>query len=163
MALLNTYTNDNKEIETGLTITYAKTKVFGVWVAEPIIATGASVTYTEAWEYRRFAVGTFKYIGLDYSTAIACANAMNAKYTRTTQVSVWDPVGQSMYDAEFVDKDGGSMPMADVSVQKTAGHMYEVIVSVRETDTRMRMDGTEEPEDLFEDENERNYSEFNLS
>lgn len=41
---------------------------------------------------------------------------MVAEYTRPTIISKWDPTGQSMYDAEFIDVDGGTVLMADVNV-----------------------------------------------
>lgn len=116
MGLLTTYTDANKVIDSGLTISYSKSKVFGSWTATSTTASTASVTYNEAWEYRRHAQGTFRYVGMDYDTALSCANAMVTKYTRSTIISKWDPTGQSMYNAEFIDVSGGNVPMADVAI-----------------------------------------------
>lgn len=116
MGLLTTYTDANKVIDSGLSITYSKSKVFGSWTATSTTASTASVTYNEAWEYRRHAQGTFRYVGMDYDTALSCANAMVTKYTRSTIISKWDPTGQSMYNAEFIDVSGGNVPMADVAI-----------------------------------------------
>lgn len=116
MGLLTTYTDENKVIDSGLTISYSKSKVFGSWTATSMTASTASVTYNEAWEYRRFARGTFRYVGMDYDTARACAAAMVTKYTRSTIISKWDPTGQDMYNAEFVDVNGGNIAMADVAI-----------------------------------------------
>ena len=87
---------------------------------------------------------------------------MIAEYTRSTIISKWDPTGQSMYNAEFVDADGGTVLMADVNVQKTAGHMYEVVVQVREQDIRMRINGSAGLSSLFTTENQRQYPEFDI-
>lgn len=46
--------------------------------------------------------------------------------------------------------------MADISIQQRAGCMYDVVVSVREDDTRMRT-GPTTPEALFGAENMRDY------
>ena len=159
MGLLTTWGDDNKVIESGLTVTYSKSKTFGSWTAEST-GSSASVTYTEAWEYRRFASGVLKYVGMSYDAALSCAAAMNEAYARSTKISKWDPTGQSMYSAEFIDVDGGSILMADVSVQKTAGHMYEVVVQVSETDARLRISGAASPADLFTAENQRTYTGF---
>lgn len=162
MALLTAWTDDNKIIDSGLTISYSKSKVFGSWTATSTTASTASVTYNEAWEYRRFASGTFRYVGMDYDTSLRCAQAMVAEYSRPTIISKWDPTGQSMYNAEFIDVDGGTVLMADVNVQNTAGHMYEVVVQVREQDMRMRINGSAGPSSLFTTENQRQYPEFDI-
>ena len=158
MALLTTWTDNNKVIEQGLTITYSVSKTFGTWTATSSTASSAVEVYTQAWEIRRFAKATFKYVGLDYTSAKSCAQAMATAYTRTTKVSVWDPTGQSMYDPEFVDIDGGSVLMADISIQHVEGHMYEVIISIGEEDTRMRRHLPVSVESLFTTENNRTYS-----
>lgn len=115
MGLLSAYTDDNKVIQSGLTITYSKSKVFGQWVAASM-GSSSTVTYTEAWEYRRFAKGNFKFVGMDYESALSCANDMASKYVRDTKLSKWDPTGQSMFNAEFIVVDGGSVLMAEVAV-----------------------------------------------
>lgn len=95
MALLTTYTDANKVIDQGLTITYSIAKVFGNW--KQTAAYGASeYVYGSAWELRRIAKGTFRYVGLDYDTAKTCAEAMTTQYTRQTEVSNWDPSSFAM-------------------------------------------------------------------
>lgn len=160
MGLINQYSDDCKVITNGLQVNYTRSKKFGNWVANSTTASTASVTYTECWEIRRFAKGTFKYVGLSYDAALECAEDMATKYTRTTKVSKWDTTGQSMYDPEFVDIDGGKIKMTDISINKTSGHLYEVIVNVNETDTRERRHIPASIETLFALENARDYSEL---
>ena len=78
---------------------------------------------------------------------------MISKYTRSYKVSDWNGSG------EFQDIDGGSICMADVVIQKRAGHMYDVVVSVREDDSRNRVASYSSPETLFTMENRRDYDE----
>ena len=49
--------------------------------------------------------------------------------------------------------------MADVVIQKRAGHMYDVLVSVREDDSRNRVASISNPATLFTTENRRDYDE----
>jgi len=73
-------------------------------------------------------------------------------YTRSVKTSEWNDAGS------FVDRDGGSTCMADISVQKRSGHIYDVVISVREDDTRIRTSSTS-PSSLFTTENNRDYEE----
>jgi len=73
-------------------------------------------------------------------------------YTRDFKVSEWDGSGV------FVDKNGGSTCMADISIQKRNGHMYDVVISVREDDSRTRTTSLS-PSSLFTTENNRDYEE----
>ena len=45
------------------------------------------------WEYHRYCMKTYSYVGMDLATANACAAAMIAKYTRLFYVSVWTDNG----------------------------------------------------------------------
>lgn len=51
--------------------------------------------------------------------------------------------------------------MADISIQQQQGHMYSVIVNVREDDTKLRTDAQaqsiSDPSALFSAENARDY------
>lgn len=49
--------------------------------------------------------------------------------------------------------------MADVVIQKRAGQMYDVVVSVREDDSRNRVASVFDPSVLFSTENNRDYDE----
>ena len=46
--------------------------------------------------------------------------------------------------------------MADICIQQQEGHMYSVIVNVREDDVRLRTYSTD-PASLFSAENQRDY------
>ena len=77
---------------------------------------------------------------------------MIAKYTRSVKVSDW-------YGAdEFRDIDGGTICMAEITIQKRAGHMYDVVVNVREDDAKNRV-ASWTPSSLFTTENNRDYDE----
>ena len=81
-----------------------------------------------------------------------CASDMIEKYTRSFTVSEWDGNGA------FVDISGGTVCMADVSIQKVQGHMYSVVVNVREDDCKLRRNSTT-PSALFTVEDRRDYDE----
>ena len=87
---------------------------------------------------------------MDRGTANACAAAMIAKYTRLFYVSVWTAAGT------WTVEQGGTIPMAEVTVQQRAGCMYDVLVSVREDDVRLTRDPVD-PATLFTAENARDY------
>lgn len=76
---------------------------------------------------------------------------MITKYTRSVKVSEWGT-------GEFSDIDGGTICMADITIQKREGHMYDVVVSVREDDSRNRR-ASWTPSSLFTAENNRDYDE----
>jgi len=90
------------------------------------------------------------YVGMDLTTANACAAAMITKYTRPFYVSSWTDSGTW----EVVP--GGSMLMAEVTVQQRAGCMYDVMINVREDDVRMSKTAVS-PTSLFTSENARDY------
>ena len=78
---------------------------------------------------------------------------MITKYTRPFKISEW--VGAT----EFTDINGGNICMADIVIQKRAGQMYDVVVSVREDDSRNRVASLLDPSVLFYTENNRDYDE----
>jgi len=151
MALLNYYDSRNRVIDTGLTITYNKRRIYGDWVH----TVGAGQDhYYQAWEMTRYAKKSYRYVGMDYATAQLCAAAMATKYTRTEKDSVWDLND----DAEFAESATGSdILMADIVIQHNDGCMYSVSVSVNETDTRMRRTPPVTVASLFSAENSRDY------
>lgn len=94
------------------------------------------------------------YVGMDLATAQACAAAMVAKYTRSYTMSEWNTSGSSA--GTFTDVSGGSVCMADISVQQEVGCMYSVVVNVREDDVKLRTTSTT-PSSLFTTEDNRDY------
>ena len=150
MGLLTSYSSANRVIVTDKTVTYSKNKIYGQWS----YASGTTIqTLGSVWEYHRYCNKTYMYVGMDRSTAQTCANAMITKYTRTFKVSEWNSS-----TGTFTDTSGGSVCMADITIQKKAGHMYDVVVSVREDDCRNKTTSVT-PSSLFSTENARDYDE----
>ena len=151
MGLLNYYDSRNRVIDTDLMVSYDKRKIYGDWAH----TVGAGQDhYYEAWEMTRTARKTYKYVGMDHDTALACAAAMKAKYTRTQKDSVWDLND----DGEFSESlNGSSILMADITPTHNDGCMWSVVVSVSETDTRMRRSFSGDVASLFVNEDSRDY------
>lgn len=152
MGLLTTYTDVNCVVDTALQVNYTRRIVFGQWVKSTITSSSASTTYTQAWEYARAAVKTYRYVGLDEATARECASAMRALYTRTSKTSVWNGT-----TGEFDTIVSGDILMADVVAQHDDGDAWFVTVSVHEQDTRMNLLSNINPESLFGSERSRDY------
>ena len=86
MGLINTYTDANKVTDTALKVQYAvvpdKYTSTG-WVEDPDSGAESCVTYERIfYRVHRYATKSYSYVGMDYSTAVACQNAKVAKYTR---------------------------------------------------------------------------------
>lgn len=152
MALLTTWTAANRVITTEKVVTYSRSKIYGSW------KWGDAIVYTlnEAWEYHRFCSKTYSYVGLTKAAAVSCATAMVAYYTRATKVSYFSDSGNTA--GSFLVQDGGTVCMADVSPRMTAGGMWQVDISVREDDARIRRESVS-PDSLFTTENAREYDE----
>ena len=116
---------NNRVVFNSKVVTYSKGRIYGAWNYTGM--PGQITTYDWVWEYHRYCAKTYVYVGMDISTANSCAQAMIAKYTRTFKVSDWNST-----TGAFEDDDGGSMCMADIAVQQRDGHMYEVVINVRE-------------------------------
>ena len=149
MGLLSTWNDSNKVVISDKVVTYSSQLVFGEWSYNS--APNVITTLYNAWEFHRYCVKTYMYVGMDRTTAGNCATAMVTKYTRDYKYSKWDNT-----NGIFVDENAGSMCMADIAIQQREGHMYDVIVSVREDDSRMRTNPTS-PASLFTAENQRDY------
>lgn len=151
MALLNTYGAANRVVTEDKVVTYSINRVQGEWTY--IISSNQWYTYYTVFEYHRYCTKTYSYVGMDLTTARNCAAAMVTKYTRNFENSDWDED-----TGTFNDVYGGSMCMADIAIQQTAGRMYSVIVSVREDDAKVRTT-IMSPVNVFTDENNRDYDE----
>ena len=155
MALLQTYGAGNRVIINDKSVTYSQARVTGTWESEED-AFGNKTTYSWMWQFHRYCQKSYKYVGMDLPTANACAAAMISKYSRTFYVSTWNPAMATKGNFEVVI--GGIMPMADVAVQQVNGCMYEVIINVREDDSRLTKAAPEtDIASLFANENERDY------
>lgn len=150
MALLETYGEVNRVVETGLSVTYSKTRTFGYWSH---VMLNVDESYTEAWTYRRRATKSYRYTGMTLDAAKACAADMRDYYTRAQKVSVWDLND----DREFAEPAvANSLCMADIAVVPVSASMYEVRVQVNEDDERMRR-ASLAPDALFTTEKSRQY------
>lgn len=150
MGLLKSYSKSNRVIITDKTVTYSKNRIYGQWSWVDILVVR---TIGWAWEYHRYCHKSYKYVGMDRGTAQKCAEAMITKYTRSTKISNFNTS-----TGTFTDSDGGSNCMADITIQKRDGCMYDVVVTVREDDTRIRTT-SHTPSLLFTAENNRDYDE----
>lgn len=150
MGLLNSYSSANRVVLNGKTVSYSKSRIYGQW---SYVSGVSVVTIYQAWEYHRYCQKTYQYVGMDYTTASKCAEEMIKKYTRSYDISEWNS-----NTGTFTDKTGSSMCMADVTIQKVAGHLYNVIISVREDDAKIRTTSLT-PSGLFVAENNRDYDE----
>lgn len=152
MALLSNYSSANLVITEGKTVSYSQTRIYGSWS----YTSGTTVTtYTEAWEFHRYCSMSFEYVGMTYSAAMSCAEALVEKYTRSFKLSEWDSS-----QGVFVSTSGGSVPMASVAVAYDGGNAYSVRVSVREDDTRLKRTAPGEVSSLFSEEDSRSYEEY---
>lgn len=152
MALLNSWSSANRVVANDKVVTYSRQRIYGSWTY--LQAINIEYTYHSVWEYHRYCSKSYMYVGMDINTANSCAAAMVTKYTRSFKISDWYYSGE--HAGTFQDIDGGSMCMADISIQQREGHMYDVIVNVREDDVRLRTNITS-PQSLFTSENNRDY------
>lgn len=133
--LLNYYDERNRVIDKGLAVCKNRQRVLGSWTGNTLVASAASVTYGHMWRSTRTATMGYRYVGMDLTTAKACAAAMAAYWTRSTTVSTWDSVAGDMGD--WLTVSGGSVLMASISVVRAGeGPMYDVEIEVRERDEK---------------------------
>lgn len=151
-SLINSYSAANRVVDTALAIRYSKTRITGVWSFTNLSVT---TTWTEAWSYMRTATKSYRYVGMTLAAARTCAAEMRTKYQRDTKYSKWSPNATTQ---EFKDESGGSMAMADVALNRVGGGMYEVVISVNETDSKIRLADAAFA-GLFAAENNRDYDE----
>lgn len=150
MALLETYGEVNRVVETGLSVSYSKTRTFGYWHH---VMLNVEEDYTEAWTYRRRATKSYRYVGMTYEAAQTCAADMRKLYNRDQKMSVWDLND----NREFAEPSTpNKVVMADVAVTYAGGSMYDVRVEVNEDDERMRR-ASLAPDALFTAEKSRDY------
>ena len=135
MGLLTTWGIDNKVITKGKTVIKDENLIFGTWTGTSVVASAASVTYGTMWKYQRKCTYSYMYVGMDYDTALDCANTLATYYTRNTSHYTWVQTAGQMGD--WVKRTGGQMLMTRISVIHTDGKMWSVTVDVDETDTIM--------------------------
>lgn len=151
MGLLTSYGANNRVVFNDKVVTYSRQRIYGQWT---YVMLNVETTRYWVWEYHRYCSKSYMYVGMDLATAQSCAQAMVTKYTRSTKISVWQDSGSAA--GTFIDEDGGTVCMADISIQQQEGHMYSVVVNVREDDVKLRTYSTT-PSGLFTTENQRDY------
>ena len=154
MALLTTATEANRVVDTALGVTYTRRKIYGSWT---YVQLNVTTTITEVWEYVRRAVKSYKYVGLDETTADSLAATLRTYYTRATKTSEFDTIEGSSTYGQFKHVAAGDVPMADVVCQHEDGGMWSVVVSVNEEDTRTSRSASESFATLFSAEDARGY------
>ncbi len=133
--LLNYYDARNRVIDRGLAVCKDSQRVLGSWTGETVVASGASTTYGSMWRKTRTATMSYRYVGMDLTTAKACAAAMATYWTRKTKYYVWNSMAGEMGD--WLPQDGVSALMASIAVVKAGdGPMYDVEIEVRERDEK---------------------------
>lgn len=100
MALINTWNANNRVVEQGKVTTYSRKGV-----------KGRSIWWNKGYEYHRYCSLTYRYVGMDYNTALSCADAMVAKYTRNYTEAEWDDDATTYHN----DRKGVKC-MADVGI-----------------------------------------------
>ena len=154
MSLLTTYGAHNRVEEQSLDIRYKKTRISGQW-SWSAIATPVGETFYYMWECHRYATKSFRYVGMDKTTANACREALKAVLTRNVRQSIWDGTVQG---GQWLRQSGGQECMSDVTVNAVAGDMYEVRVTVNEDDVCLaKITANPNPSTLFAMENARAY------
>ena len=151
MALLNTASADNRIVTNGLVLSYSKRIIPGQWSWNRGVGT-IPQTFYQAYEHHRYCTKNYMYVGLDLTSAQSVASDAITYYTRSSQTSFWNTT-----NGGFDQITTALQPMADVSVQQVEGHMYNVIINVREDEMLMTMDSTITPEQLFAYANQRHY------
>lgn len=99
------------------------------------------------WICTRYATKQYVYVGMDFVTAKECAKQKRAMYTR-----------------EYYQADGDEVHTiiacyTEVVPQYVSGKMWEVVITVNETDSRISYTLPTDMESLFSLENQRTYDE----
>ncbi len=145
MGLLTSYGLANAVVEEELCVTYSHRRISGSW---SWTAANLSGSYGYMTEYHRYARKSFRYVGMDHDTAVACADEMTKKFTRIVRESTWDAdIRNGGWNVQSVSE----VLMADVSCTHVAGGMWEVSVRVNEDDVRYTKVGALPPSWNYED------------
>lgn len=152
MGLLTNWGAANKVITQSKTVTYSHRRLFGqnlVWNVGLV-----PYVYNICESYQRTCKMQFEYVGMSLETAERCVEYLQSVFSRNVYTSQW-----SSSQGEFTTVLSGKFPMTDISISKMEGHMYKVIVSVNEKDTRQWITPPSSTEGMFAFENNREYLE----
>ena len=120
MALYTTWSDANKQTDSGLMATY-------------VSARDAPVVGADGWfwyKFERHRTKTFRYVGMTESAAKSCAATKYQQYMR--EYAPWTFASGAWTISHDV-KDRYFLPVADVSVDHEEGMMWTVTISIDET------------------------------
>ena len=159
MALITSYSEDNRVIDSGLTVTYSRELVSGTWVGESLVASAASNTYYFMWEYHRRATKSYRYVGMTDAAKDECLADMIELYTRNVRASFWNSTTSDGHGlGSWSEDSAGQIVVADISPVHNEDGSWDVVVNVREDDVRMRKTwNVVSPSTLFATEQQRGY------
>lgn len=145
MGLLTEYNDSNKVTNTALNIKYSVEE-------DSFTATNPDGTSSTTRYYRctRYAQKQYMYVGMDYTTALSCQNAKISQYTRNYSRITGE---SGPYPETFLGC------TSDIVAQHQDGGMWNVIISVNETDEKPSATVPSNVATLFSTENQRNYDE----
>lgn len=148
MSLFTTHSPANRVVDTGLLVTYSKSRISGSWTYGDYFGT-ASTTYTEMMEYHRRATKSYRYIAMTEEAARKCVKKMVELYTRSIKISGWNT-----NTGTWSEHDGGDILMADIARQRNDDGSWDVLINVNEDDVRHEMIGRLSPGFLSEQQRE---------
>ena len=149
MALLTTYSSANRVVTADSVPTYSGRLISGEWSAS---IDNITTTYYYMYEYHRYRTKEYRYVGMDYSTAIACATSAASYYLRNARMSIWDDTTGEFNRDSFIRE-----TMANIALEQVAGEMYDVVISVNEDDSCLNHVAYTDISTLFTTENSRGY------
>lgn len=111
----------------------------------PLVTTYEVEPNGSGYAVTRNASKAYSFIGMDYATMMKCLEAMLAKYHRT--VARLNGTSTSYLQA----------CTSNIVPKNTGGSSWEIDISVSEVDTKYNATEPTNPEDIFADENARDY------
>lgn len=144
MSLFTTHSEANRVVDTGLLVTYSKSRISGSWTYGDYFG-AASTTYNEMMEYHRRATKSYRYIAMTEEAAKICVKEMVELYTRSIKISGWNT-----NTGTWSEHGGGNILMADIARQRNDDGSWDVLINVNEDDVRHEMIGRLPPGFLTE-------------
>lgn len=146
MSLLTSYGTNNRVIECGKT-----KRITCSPVGDPVVTVykgsdGKAETSVDTW-YKATCVcsATYSYVGMDYETASACAQAMISKFTRSK--TIWEygvdqeRTTEGVFYFGWHEKTSGTVQEAQITLSHDEGRMYSVRVQAQTTDEKYLKNG----------------------
>lgn len=101
--------------------------VDGTWVKKNLLG-NIEQTWTQMKQYTLSYFMKYRYVGMTLDTARACKNAVKGAWTKTSVYWQWNET-----DGIWEKKNGPSYNIANISIEKSSGTMYDVVVEVNQT------------------------------